>query len=85
MKFFWKWLTPIFIQIISMSSKTLGSPAASLSNIGSIHLVFNVSVSLAASSTTELLSEAIQPRRRLDGGTFINLTNQELSFPIMPL
>lgn len=82
-----KWVTPILLRILALSHTSLASSAATFSQLGSVHLVVQFGVGLAA-SPADVLSVP-QPRPRpdlsLDGSTFFQLASQELSFPIMPL
>jgi hypothetical protein len=83
-----KWITPILLRILALSHSSLASStAATFSQLGSVHLVVQFGVGLVA-SPADVLS-APQPRSRfdtsLDSSTFVQLTNQELLFPIMPL
>jgi hypothetical protein len=74
-----KWLTPIFLRLLSLSHVTLANgAAAALQNAGSVHLVVAFQVGFAANP---------QPRAdfSLDSTTFVPLTSQEFAIPIMPL
>jgi hypothetical protein len=87
MKLALKWLTPLLLRLLSLSSLSLADTAASTAaapawgNSGSVHLVTGFYVGLAVSS---------QPRqdRSLDPTptiTFVPLITQEVKLPVMPL
>ncbi|KFZ06329.1 hypothetical protein V501_07489 [Pseudogymnoascus sp. VKM F-4519 (FW-2642)] len=87
MKLPWKWCTPFFLRLLALSQETIGASASAFSNLGSVHLVGGFYVGLAASPSNVLAGSYSQPRPHLslDGTTFVQLSSNELSLPIMPL